>query len=128
MKRALVVAVAIATSVGVAVPAASGAKAKKPLKVTSNGWYVFDGVEPTTNTPKGGTNTRCVNNPNTPPVNALGPRFTIKNRPAPKTRKYVLNGPEGIHFTGGATSSLAPAPTTASSGRRPSGAARCLPA
>lgn len=105
MKRALVVALATATSVGVAVPAASAAKS---LKATSNGWYVFDGVEPTTKTPKNGTNTRCVNDPNTPPVIGLGARFSILNKPAPKTRKYILNGPGGIHYSSGATSSLKP--------------------
>ena len=107
MKRLLVAVLAVATSAGVAVPAASGAKAK-PLKATSNGWYVFDGVGATGQTPKNGTYTRCVNDPNTPPVNGLGARFSIKNRSAPKSRKYVLNGPSGIHFSGGATSSLKP--------------------
>ena len=108
MKRILVVVLALATSAAMTSPAL-GAKAKKPpLKVTSNGWYVFDGVDPTTKTPKDGTNTRCVNNPNTPPVIALGARFSIKNRSAPASRKYVLNGPEGIHVSSGATSSLKP--------------------
>src|SRR3954451_9434810 len=105
MKRILVVALAMA--VGVAVPSASGA-AKKPLKATSNGWYVFDGVGSASITPKNGTYTRCVNDPNTPPVLALAARFTIKNRPAPKSRKYILNGPGGIHFSQGATSALNP--------------------
>src|SRR3954466_5064366 len=95
MKRALVVALATATSVGVAVPAASAAKS---LKATSNGWYVFDNVPPTTKTPKNGTNTRCVNDPNTPPVTGLGARFSIKNKSLPKGSKYILNGPSKLHI------------------------------
>ena len=108
MKRALVVVLTMATSVAVAVPAASGATAKPPLKATSNGWYVFDGQPPTGQVPKNGTNHRCVNDPSTPPVNGLAARFSIKNRSAPKSRKYILNGPGGIHLQQGATSSLKP--------------------
>jgi hypothetical protein len=108
MKRVLVVVLALATSAALTAPAMGATAKKPPLKATSNGWYVFDGVEPTTKTPKGGTNTRCVNDPNTPPILALGARFSIKNRNAPASRKYILNGPNGIHFQQGATSSLAP--------------------
>ena len=107
MRRVLTVGLTMVMAAAVVTPAL-GAKAKPPLKATSNGWYVFDGVEPTTKTPKNGTNTRCVNDPNTPPVIALGARFGIKNRSAPKTRKYILNGPGGIHIVAGATSSLKP--------------------
>jgi hypothetical protein len=106
MKRLLVAALATATSVGVAVPAVSGA-AGKPLKVTSNGWYVFDEKPPTTKTPKNGTNTRCVNDPNTPPVKSLGARFGIANKSLPKGSKYILNGPSKLHIvhaTGAAVS------------------------
>jgi len=103
MRRILVVAVAIA--VGVVVPSASGAKA---LKATSNGWYVFDHVPPTTKTPKDGTYTRCVNNPNTPPVVELGARFSILNKPLPKGSKYILNGPSKLHIVHTTSAKLSP--------------------
>jgi hypothetical protein len=98
MKRFLAVVVTVAASVAVAVPSAVGAKAKPPLKAKSNGWYVFDGKPPTGVVPKGGTNTRCVNDPNTPPVNRLGARYSILNRSAPKGTKHILNGPGGLHI------------------------------
>jgi hypothetical protein len=107
VKRFLAMTLAVATSVGIAVPAASGA-AKKPLKATSNGWYVFDSVPPTTKTPKNGTYTRCVNDPNTPPVNQLGARYSILNKSAPKGTKHILNGPGGIHFAHATTSATKP--------------------
>jgi opacity protein-like surface antigen len=97
MKRFLVVVLAVATSVAVAVPAASGAKAK-PLKATPAGWYVFDGVGSATSKPNGGTYSRCVNDPNTPPVIGLGGRYNIKNKSAPKGLQRILNGPGGIHI------------------------------
>ena|SRR6059058_542463 len=106
MKRVLAVTLAVAMSVAVA-PAALGAK-KKPLKATANGWYVFDGVGTASSTPKGGTYTRCTNNPDTPPVIALAARYSILNRSAPKSRKYILNGPSGIHFSDSASTSLKP--------------------
>jgi hypothetical protein len=106
MKRILVVALTMALTVGVA-SSADGAK-KKPLKATSNGWYVFDGVPPTTKTPKDGTYTRCVNDPNTPPVNQLGARYSIKNRSAPAGTKRILNGPSGIHFSHSTSSATQP--------------------
>jgi hypothetical protein len=110
MKRAVVVILAMATSVAVAIPATSGAKAKpKPLKAASKGWYVFDGVPPTTKTPKNGTYTRCTNNPDTPPVNQLGARYRIKNKSAPKRKtKHILNGPGGIHFQDRTTAKTKP--------------------
>ena len=107
MKRVFALMTTAVVAVAVASPA-MGAKAKPPLKVTSNGWYVFDYSGPITKTPKGGTYTRCVNDPNTPPVKELGARFSVKNRNAPASRKYILNGPGGIHFSQGATKSLAP--------------------
>ena len=99
MRRVLVVALAMVMTVGVA-SSAEGAK-KKPLKVTANGWYVFDhGPDGKVGkTPKNGTYTRCVNDPNTPPVQELGGRYLIKNRTAPKGMKQILNGPSGIHFS-----------------------------
>ena len=97
MKRLLAVGLAVATSVAVAVPSAVGAKAKT-LKATSNGWYVFDGVGTASKTPKGGTYSRCVNNPDTPPVIGLAARFSVKNKPAPTGTKYILNGPGGVHI------------------------------
>ena len=106
MKRILVVALALAMSVGVA-SSAEGAK-KKPLKATSNGWYVFDGVGTASKTPKNGTYTRCVNNPDTPPVIRLGARYSILNRSAPKGTKHILNGPGGLHLVQPTGSSTPP--------------------
>jgi hypothetical protein len=80
-----------------ALHATSGA-ATKPLKATTKGWYVFDGVPPTATTAKNGTYTRCTNDPDTPPVTQLGARYSIKNKSAPKKTKHILNGPDGIHF------------------------------
>ena len=100
MKRALVVVLAMVTSVAVAIPAASGARTKpKPLKAVSKGWYVFDGVGTASRAPKNGSYTRCTNDPNTPPVYKLGARYRIKNRAAPKGKtKHLLSGPSGIRF------------------------------
>jgi hypothetical protein len=106
MKRVLAIGLAVATSVAL-VPSVSGAKAK-PLKATANGWYVFDGVGPVTKTPKGGTYSRCTNNPDTPPVTQLGARYSILNKSAPKGRKYILNGPNAIHFSSTASTSVPP--------------------
>jgi len=106
MKRLLAVGLVVATSAAVAVPSAVGAK--PPLKAKSNGWYVFDGVPPTGVVPKGGTYTRCVNDPNTPPVNRLGARYSILNRSAPKGTKHILNGPGGLHLVQPTGSSTKP--------------------
>jgi hypothetical protein len=99
MKRILVVAVAMLTTVAVA--SSADAAKKKPLKVTANGWYVFDyGPDHKVGkTPKNGTYTRCVSDPNTPPVQELGGRYIISNRTAPVGMKQILNGPSGIHFS-----------------------------
>jgi hypothetical protein len=107
MRRILTIGLAVAMSVAVGVPTATGAK-KKPLKATANGWYVFDGQPPTGKTPKNGTYTRCTNDPATPPVNQLGARYSILNRSAPKGRKYILNGPSKIHFSVTSSKSLKP--------------------
>jgi hypothetical protein len=106
MRRVLVVALAMTMSVGVA-SSAEGAK-KKPLKATSNGWYIYDGVGTASKTPKNGTYTRCVNDPNTPPVIRLGARYSILNRSAPKGTKHILNGPGGIHIVDKTSSATPP--------------------
>jgi hypothetical protein len=99
MKRVLVVALTIFMTVGVA-SSAEGAK-KKPLKVSANGWYVFDhGADGKVGkTPKNGTYTRCVSDPNTPPIQELGGRYIIRNKSLPAGAKQILNGPSGIHFS-----------------------------
>ena len=106
MKRVLVIGLTAAMSVAMA-PSAMGAHAKaKPLKATANGWYVFDGVGPVTATPKGGTYTRCTSSQ--PPVNALGARYSILHKSAPKGTKYILNGPSGIAFSDSLSAKLKP--------------------
>jgi hypothetical protein len=104
MKRILVLGLTAAMSVAL-VPSALGAKAK-PLKVKTNGWYVFDGVGSASSTPKGGTYSRCTNSQ--PAVIALGARYSVLNRSAPKGTKYILNGPNGIHFADTSTAKLKP--------------------
>ena len=96
MKRILVIGLTAAMTVAMS-PVAEGAK-KKPLKATSNGWYVFDGVGSASKTPKNGTYTRCVNDPSTPPVIGLGGRYSIVNKSLPAGSKYILNGPNGFHL------------------------------
>jgi hypothetical protein len=103
MRRVLVVLLAMTMSVGVA-SSAEGAK-KKPLKATSNGWYVYDGVHPRSKTPKNGTHTRCVSDPG---VIALGARYSILNKSLPKGAKHILNGPGGIHIVDKTSSSTPP--------------------
>jgi len=100
MKRFLVVALAVLTTVAMTA-SAEGAKKKPPLKIAANGWYIFDyGPDGKVGkTPKNGTYTRCVNDPNTPPVQELGGRYLIKNRTAPLGMKQILNGPQKIHFS-----------------------------
>src|SRR4051812_5776983 len=107
MRRSLVVVLVMATAAAVAIPAASGAT-KKPLKVTTRGWYVFDGVDPVGTTAKNGTYRRCTHDPQTPPVNALAARYAVKNRPAPKGRKHILNGPDAIHIAASSTKASKP--------------------
>ena len=94
MKRVLAVTLALAASVALA-PSASAAKS---LSIKSKGWLVYDGVGTSDSVPKGGTYTRCVNNPDTPPVIGLRAKFDIKNKPLPKGAKLILNGPSKLHI------------------------------